>query len=56
MKVTSCRSSDARHQEKAALCKYKNKQQTLPPIYHLPPAPKTTTTAPGGIAATCSGK
>lgn len=46
MKVTSCHSSDARHQEKAALCKYKNKQQTLPPIYHLPPAPKKTTTAP----------
>lgn len=46
MKVTSCHSSDARHQEKAALCKYKNKQQTLPPIYHLSPAPKKTTTAP----------
>lgn len=36
MEVTSCRSSHARHQEKAVLCKYKNKQQTLPPIYHLP--------------------
>lgn len=46
MKVTSCHSSDARHQEKAVLCKYKNKQQTLPPIYHLPPTLKKTTTAP----------
>lgn len=56
MKVTSCHSSDARHQEKAALCKYKNKQQTLPPIYHLPPTPEENNSSPGGIAATCSGK
>lgn len=46
MEVTSCRSSRARHQEKAVLCKYKNKQQTLPPIYHLSPQPPTNTTAP----------
>lgn len=44
MEVTSCRSSRARHQEKAVLCKYKNKQQTLPPIYHLPHPPSTNMT------------